>query len=161
VDLGLSELTGDQLLELVEQTCEELIARDPYLRNMAQATITTAADRLAVRRAALKEAVTRECGAYIQQMRDEALAEVRQAVQDGSLRLLTLEQETRAVVDSVLRAKIQVIDDTVAAIRRGAARRPDPAPERIPSDDADLSYLADDYASWERAREAQLRGKRQ
>ena len=124
VDLGLRELTDDQLFELIRQACDELVARDPYLRNLAQATVTAYAEELTVRRAAMKEAVTIAMEAYIAAIREEAAEDLREALQRGEARLLTPEQEGKAAADSTLEAKIQLIDETVAALLARNGHRP-------------------------------------
>lgn len=123
MDLGLRDLTDDQLLELVEQTCQELAARDPYVRQMAQGTITTEAERLAAKRKAVKEAITDAMAIYIQGIRTETAAEVRAGVKNGTIRLLTPAQEARVAVDSTFEAKIKLIDETVAAIQGGSVHK--------------------------------------
>ncbi len=125
-NLGLDQLTDDQLLELVVETCQELVERDPCVRNLAQATITTEAEQLAVKRAAVKKAVAAVTGEYMKQIQEETLAEVREGVRKGTIRLLTSAQEARVAVDATYEAKIKVIDETVAAIQQGKHRAVEP-----------------------------------
>jgi hypothetical protein len=126
MDLGLGELTDDQLLELVNQACAELVVRDPFIRQMAQSTITTWSEQLILKRAMIKEAVTALAGAYIEQIRKETFAEVKAAVSAGEARLLSPTQEARVVVESTIEAKIQMIDELVALTEKGK-RPPVPA----------------------------------
>ncbi len=123
MDLGLGQLTDDQLLELVHEVCRELALRDPYVRAMAQHTITTESDRLVLRRAMLKEAVTAVAGSYVEQIRGESFREVQEGVRTGRIRLLTPAQEARILVDSTLEAKIKLIDETVTAIQHERLQR--------------------------------------
>lgn len=148
MDLGLGQLTDDQLLELIQEACREVAARDPYLRGMAQHTITTAADRVTLQRAMLKEAVTAVAGAYVEQIRTETFEEVREGVRNGTVRLITPAQEARVLVESTLEAKIKLIDETVAKIEKAA--EPKPSMSMRESED-------EDYNEWVRLREEQIR----
>lgn len=119
LDLGLETLSADQLLELLIETSTEVARRDPYLLNMAQATITTMAQRLAMERECMREAAAAVLGACIELIRQESLAKVRELVANGSMRLLTAAQEARIVVETTLEAKIKMVDEVVAAIYVG------------------------------------------
>lgn len=119
--LGLDQLTNDQLLELTLELSQELAQRDPWMRNMAQATITTEAEKLELARAALKEAAGRVLREYIEGVRAEALAALKEGFRNGTARILTSTQEARIVVDGTLEAKIKLCEETVAAIQAGKA----------------------------------------
>jgi hypothetical protein len=138
--LGLDALSNDQLLALIEETAEELIARDPWIRNMAQATLTTAAERLALRRGALEEAIQETARAFVLSIKAEEVAALREALANGTARLLTSEQEARAVVDATLQARIALIDETVKVIQTGkvAGMGPYTPPPFMPDDDPGL-----------------------
>ncbi len=159
MDLGLGQLTDDQLLELVHEVCRELALRDPYVRAMAQHTITTESDRLVLRRAMLKEAVTAVAGSYVEQIRGESFREVQEGVRTGRIRLLTPAQEARILVDSTLEAKIKLIDETVTAIQHGklpSAQGTQPKTKgRRPT-----TMDTKDYNEFLRAREEQIRAGR-
>lgn len=159
MDLGLEQLTDDQLLELVQEACHELAARDPYVRGMAQHTITTEADRVTLQRAMLKEAVTAVAGAYVEQIRKETFDEVREGVRAGTIRLLTPAQEARALVESTLAAKIKLIDETVTAIQTGKHPGAEPAIQPRPSVTNTYPGGPDprDYAAWLKMREREIR----
>lgn len=141
MDLGLHDLTDDQLLELVQETCIELGRRDPYIRNMAQGTITTEAEKLAIRRAAIKEAVAEAMGQYIDAIRRETALQVSKEVSNGTIRLLTPDQEGKVVADATLEAKIKLINEVIAKIE-GAA------PDEVEPD-------SDDFRAWTKMRDRQ------
>lgn len=119
IQYGLDGLTGDQLFELCEAMCEELAHRDPYLQRMAQATITEASDRLDARRQAARQAVQQALQDYLGAILAEERRAVIDAVRTGELRLVAPEQESAAVADANLRARIAVIDKLVEEIHRG------------------------------------------
>jgi hypothetical protein len=119
--LGLDQLTGDQLLELVLEVSQELARRDPYLRNMAQATITTEAERLELKRLAIKEAAGVVVREYVEGVRLEAIGALKEGFRNGTARILTSTQEARIVVEATLEAKIKLVEETVAAIQAGKA----------------------------------------
>ena len=116
MDLGLGELTDDQLLELLQEACRELGRRDPYLRGLAQHTITTEAERTALERGMAQEAVKALAGSYVEQIRQETFHEVKKGVRNGTIGLLTPAQEARVAVESSMEARIRLIDETLAKI---------------------------------------------
>ena len=67
---------------------------------------------------------------YIEGVRAEALAALKEGFRNGTARILTSTQEARVVVEATLEAKIKVIEETVALIQAGnapTAQKPEPA----------------------------------
>jgi hypothetical protein len=124
-DLGLNRLTDDQLLELLQQLCQELGNRDPFLVSLAQAQIFSAAELLELRRKAMAVAV-REAGIeYAQAIQGEADAWLREELRKGTVRLLPPGVEARLAAQSGLEAKMRAIDEIAQAILCGKAQRPE------------------------------------
>jgi hypothetical protein len=123
MDLGLEGLTDEQLFELIRQVCGELSRRDPVVRRCAQAEIYTQAEKLKVAKESLAEAVEtarEECRANI---RAELLAEARKAVQTGEIPLLSAESEAKLIPETTLAAKLQLIDESLTALRLKSGSR--------------------------------------
>lgn len=119
MDLGLDQLTDDQLLELLGQACESLARREHYVRQMAQKTIVDQATKMKAFRAALEEAVLKTRLQYLEDLKNDVSAEVRTAARNGEIKLLTPSQEAKAVVTAALETRIALIDEAVADLRRG------------------------------------------
>jgi hypothetical protein len=119
MDLGLRALTSDQKLELLKQLCEVLVEEDPIIRNLAQQTITTAAERRVTMIAMGKKAVDAVCGAYIESIRQETFQAVQAGFADGSIKLLNSTQEARIVVEATYEAKIAKAEELIRTIEEG------------------------------------------
>ena len=122
MDLGLGELTDDQLLDLLEQACNELATRDGYVRKFAQQTIVSGAEKAKIARDALVGAAERVKADYIRQIRSEVEQDVRAAVASGEIRLDAIEEQ-RAIVEASLESKIKIIDEMVGKLKAGKGDR--------------------------------------
>jgi hypothetical protein len=118
MDLGLSELDDDQLLELLNQACGELAARQPYVREMAQKTIFDHAEKLEVAKEAMAAAVERVRQEYITQLTLEVAAEVRKQHKSGELRLISPEHETALAIRAEMVERERLIEEALAALER-------------------------------------------
>ncbi len=118
-DLGLGALTDDQLLELLQQACGELAARDPLVANLAQATIFSEADKLKALKEGAREAVLAVRKKFEQQVAADVAKSVRQKYKDGKLTLLTAEEEVKLAVKSEIQTRIALIDEAVAQLKGG------------------------------------------
>ncbi len=123
MDLGLSTLNDDQLLDLLNQACEELRGRDPFVRGLAQAKITDAADNLRIFKENAKEAVQQARHDYERAIGKEIQTEVRRAVSAGELRLIAPADEAEIAVDAEIKARIALIDEAVAQLKAGTTER--------------------------------------
>ena len=134
-DLGLDALTDDQLLDLLGQACMELSARDPMVRNLAQVTIDTEAEKLKIKQEAektklfsKKEAIETFKSAaegalkkarreYENQILTEIAVEVRKMVSAGEITLLTADQEAAVAVKAEIQARITLIDEAINQLK--------------------------------------------
>lgn len=122
-DLGLNALTDDQLLNLLQEACGELAARDPFVRGLAQQQIFTEAEKVkALKEGAAKavEALKRE---YCKSISADIANAVRSSHKAGKLQLLNAEQEANVVVDAEIHTRIALIDEAVAKLKAGTSER--------------------------------------
>ena len=135
LDLGLAELTDDQLLDLLEQSCLELAKRDGYVRQLAQSTIVRSAHRMLALREAVQPIAERVRRDYLddlkRQVTDGLEADMREALRSGDMRL-NLSEETAAVVEAVrdCQAKFYRSETRPPTQRAAAAKRAQQAAER-------------------------------
>lgn len=117
-DLGLSQLTDDQLVELLSEICAEAAQRDPYVRKAAQNAINEkAAEAKMLRDAArsttrsyekkmedlemcIRWAIDAATNQYWKQLRDDVYAAIQEEVNTGQIRLVTPEQEAQHILDA-------------------------------------------------------------
>jgi len=97
MDLGLASLTDDQLVDLLDEACRELSTRAWFVREAAQRTITSNAQKLTDLEIAIKWAVGKTRDEYLAQLKQDVLAFVQQEVQTGNLRVMTPEEEAKAI----------------------------------------------------------------
>lgn len=121
MDLGLHQLTDDQLMNLLQEVCGELATRDPMVRNAAQQTIFDEGEKLDATKRALREAVEAAKAEYRKQIKQEALDAVRAAVASGEIVLLSSAEEGKAVAEATLEAKLALIDEAMEAVRKGGS----------------------------------------
>jgi len=108
MDLGLDALTDDQLLELLDQACAQLSQREGYVRDMAQLTIVTGAERLKAKKKALSEAVEKVLSDDRRRIAVFIETEVRKEYAAGQLRLMTAGQEAAEVVKAEKEAMLKL-----------------------------------------------------
>jgi hypothetical protein len=123
VDLGLNALTDDQLLSLLQEVLGEFIQRDEYLRSLAQNVIDGVARDAKVAEEILAESLDQALDEYRTKLKTEVMEHLRAGLQDGSVRLLTAQQEADLLFESSLENKIKLIDEAVAALRSGMIER--------------------------------------
>jgi hypothetical protein len=99
-NLGLSELTDDQLMELLQEMCMELSTRDPIVRQVAQKTIYTKAEHLKARRIAMKEAIQGMRKRYVKGLKEEIAEAIQQQIKRGEIRVVT-EEEERTIRENI------------------------------------------------------------
>ena len=119
MDLGLAALTDDQALELLDQILLDLAGRAHFVRNLAQASIVTRGQELAVRQLAARDAVANLLAKYYGQIQTEAVEELRDGLRNGTARLLTPAQEAKAAAVAGCEARIAEVDRIVKAIENG------------------------------------------
>lgn len=120
--LGLSQLTDDQLVELLSEVCAEAVQRDPYVRKASQNAIDAQAKELEIIRKAAKQtirkqeqklrdledaltiAINRTTIEYRQQLETDVFQMVRQEIADGTFRPMKPTEEAIIIVNSVQKA---------------------------------------------------------
>lgn len=123
MDLGLSELTDDQLLELLQEACGELAQRDPFVRDLAQKDVFDQAEKLRLAKEAALEAIQQVQREYIAGLKTEMAEKIRAGVKDGTVRLVPPEVEEKEAQEATLETKIALIDEAVANLKRGSRER--------------------------------------
>jgi len=106
MDLGISLLTDDQLLELLQEACVELGNRDPVVRKIAQSVISTEAERTKLRREAVHGAVKEVRKRYVRQLKQEIQEQLEIEVRKGA-RVLTVIEEADIVAEFTAKWKEQ------------------------------------------------------
>lgn len=98
MDLGLSSLTDDQLVELLQEACCELAKRAWFVREAAQKVIVTNAEKMQNMRHYYEMAIKKERTKYFEALREEVFRETHDQVIEGWIRVATVEEETDAIV---------------------------------------------------------------
>ena len=162
MDLGLSNLTDDQLVDLLQEACAELAQRDPIVRKEAQARISEEGRKIKLLREAkaellqnekargqmleqaVREAVLSCRSRQIEEIRIEVFKVLREEMKDGIWRPLNSTDEAQAVVDGV-----KGFDLSARESRRGyspglaAMMNPYPPQQGVPPSDKETPYSAD------------------
>lgn len=97
MDLGLKQLSDDQLVDLLQQACQELGQRAGFVRDAAQQVICTEAEKMLVFKSSLQKAVIIARQTFIAQLDSEVREIVCKGVEDGSIRLVSVDEETAEV----------------------------------------------------------------
>lgn len=139
MSLGVNTLTDDQLLELLQEACQELAQRDPMVRNLAQGSIVTEAEKLAAGKEAIQEAYQSLLRDYRQGLKEEALAELRTGLKLGTMQLLTPQQESDAIAESSIEARIELIDEALGQVTGAPTSEHDFA-LRVHDDNVSMSW---------------------
>jgi hypothetical protein len=117
MDLGLKELDDEQLLELLGQCCAELVARDPVIRNVGQATIFDEAEKLRIMKEQAKAAVLEARGQYIQALKGDVEQELRRALAAGEVQLLTPAEEGDQIALAEMETRVRALDEKIATLK--------------------------------------------
>ena len=155
MDLGISNLTDDQLVDLLQEACAELAQRDPIVRKEAQARISEEGRKIKLLREAkaellqnekargqmleqaVREAVLSCRSRQIEEIRIEVFKVLREEMKDGIWRPLNSTDEAQAVVDGV-----KGFDLSARESRRGSMN-PYPPQQGVPPSDKETPYSAD------------------
>ena len=97
MNLGLSELTDDQLVELLQEVLQECSSRDPIIRKVSQAKINDEADLLKKKRKLAQKAWNRVKQDYIESLRREFKEAVEQKVKAGEILVVSAAEEARVI----------------------------------------------------------------
>lgn len=107
-DLGLHELSDDQLLDLLEESCAELAQRDGYVKRLAQRRIASQAEQLKVLRDVVERWADQAKADYLRKLKETCEKELRAGIDSGEIRL-NLKEETEAIVRASLDAKAPIV----------------------------------------------------
>lgn len=128
MNLGLSQLSDDQLVELLAEICAEAAARDPFVRKAAQDAINSQAAKLkliqdtakrSIRshaqkledlKAACDSAVNICLQQYRQQLETDVVTEIHSEIMAGTYRPMTPTQEAAVVVGAAQRANTAALN---------------------------------------------------
>jgi hypothetical protein len=121
MDLGLDQLSDDQLLDLLQEVLGNLAGRDGYVRNLAQSTIFSEAERLKAMRESMRDAVDQAKAEYISKLKSEIQQAVAKDLEDPATRLVSADQEQFLVAEGTLEARLQLIDDAIQEMQQGLA----------------------------------------
>jgi hypothetical protein len=115
IDLGLSQLTDDQLVELLSEICAEAAQRDPFVRKATQGAINAQANELKIirkksnellfkqkaredhLRAAVQRAVENAKSEYFRQLDMDVADLIKEEVEAGRFRPVSTEQEANRI----------------------------------------------------------------
>jgi hypothetical protein len=123
MDYGLSQLTNDQYLDLLEAVLENGLTRSHLVRELAQGLISDSGQKQQAIIAALEQESKRAVEKYQNEIRQQVRQEVEAGVASGEIRLMDPVAEARLVADTTLEATLALID--------GALRDFDKRPERF------------------------------
>lgn len=114
MDLGLKQLSDDQLVELLQEACAELGTREHYVRTAAQNVIQDEAEKMHVFQRLLGEAVSKTRAQFVKQLEKEVYRWVESGVKDGSIRIVNPDQEAALLVEAS-QVAIEAIEHDVGA----------------------------------------------
>lgn len=104
-DLGLSQLTDEQIIELLMELCAELTERDPFIRKAAQGVINDEAIRLKAKREAVKVVLKKARSIYIRQLKKDVLESIDLDFIAGTFPLFTADQEAKIIYEITKKRK--------------------------------------------------------
>lgn len=117
MDLGFSELTDDQLLEMWKQLYAEFSTRLFSTTELAHQVVITEAEKIEAHRKGLKFARVMAKQNYVNSIMDEIRQLVYEEIQNGSIRIITPEEEAQAIFDADQGARKQALGEAKAAMR--------------------------------------------
>lgn len=122
MDLGLSSLGDEQLVDLLNEAVMELLSRDACVQQVAQSGLLDLKKKQEAFIRLLQEEVGQAELHYIEALRQDVRAEIARAVQSGELNLGTF-------IGSAREAKIvvEVTREQIAAIKADLQRAPEQA----------------------------------
>jgi len=159
MDLGISTFTDDQLVELLQEACNELAQRDPIVRKAAQQQIDQEALKLKMLREesyqlrlsreqmeenlrfCIVDAIRRAKKDYMEQLQREVYAKLQEELKAGTYRPLNGTEEAQAVVDAVKEFEHQ--QKQAQEFRRRRSVNPYPPQQGVPPTDKETPYSAD------------------
>jgi hypothetical protein len=120
MDLGLSQLSDDQLVNLLDEAVVELLSRDNTVQKVAQQGILGIAEKQKAFMELARNAVADAERIYIESIRQDVRAEVMKAVASGEINI-----GKNVGSDTEARVIVEVTKEQIAAIKADLARDPD------------------------------------
>lgn len=115
-DLGLNSLTDDQLLDLLVEACAELGQRDPVVRNLAQKSIYSEAERIKIFKESIEEAIEAAKKTYETSIRQESRDLVNGMVKRGEWMPIDSTAEAKLAIESEREVRQQMIREAEASL---------------------------------------------
>lgn len=115
-NLGLDQLTDDQLLDLLTEACAELGQRDPLIRNLAQKAIYAEAERVKVFKTSIEAAVAAAKADYEKAVRKEARKLVDDSVKRGKWSPMGANEEVCLAVAAEVERRKELISEAEKAL---------------------------------------------
>jgi hypothetical protein len=128
IDLGLSQLTDDQLVELLSEICAEAAKRDPFvrkatqnaidaqakeaklLRDAARSTIREQEQKLKDLEVGCKAATAKAIQQYRQQLETDVFMEIQEEIRLGIFRPMTPAQEADVIFGAAQKANASALN---------------------------------------------------
>lgn len=115
MSLGLETLNDDQLIELLQEACGELIKRDPVVRKVAQEVVVTEAQRLELVRRELIAAGQTLIDKYVAEIGHESVKYVAGLIKSGEWKPVDDMTELELIAQTTQEEKRRVTAEAVAA----------------------------------------------
>lgn len=104
MSLGTNQLSDDQLLELLQEACNELAVRAGPVREAAQEVIVTGAESIKIHEKVFTEAAVTARREYEKQLYAETYEHVQLLVKNGSAMLSDSGEEARLAIEAEKKA---------------------------------------------------------
>ena len=116
MSLGLENLSDDQLLNLWKELYAELGTRLYGVSEMARQIVIDEREAAKVRKEALEKAIAAAKDEYALLIEKETLEAVWKAAKEGTIRLLTPDEEANLVVRTTIATQIAIVNEALDAI---------------------------------------------
>lgn len=100
MSLGCNELTDDQLLEILQESLDELAQRSGVVREYAQKMVLKGAEKVKIEEDVLKNALEAVRNEYKSKLTSEVLKDLRQMVEAGEVRLISPADEANLSLEA-------------------------------------------------------------
>lgn len=114
MDLGFSELTDDQLLEMWKQLYAEFSTRLFSTTELAHQVVITEAEKIEAHRKGLEFARVMAKQSYVNSIMDEIHGLVCEEIRNGTIRIITPEEEAQTIFDADQGARKQALEEAKA-----------------------------------------------
>lgn len=115
MDLGFSELTDDQLLEMWRQLYGEFSTRLFSTTELAHQVVITEAEKIEAHRQAVQLATQRAKTAYLDALTEEIFDAISEEIRNGTIRIVTPEEEAQKISDADQSARRRALEEAKVA----------------------------------------------